>query len=108
MASKNTVNYPIQYVKVDTATSGDNTLLASVTGQKIYVYSGMIVAAGAMTTTLKDGTTTLTGAMTMATGTPLVFRPTVDDRPLWIISGNFVLNLSGATQVSGYFYCAQG
>lgn len=106
MASKNTINYPLQRIKVDT--TGTATLLAGVANQKIYVYSGMIVAAGAQTAQLKDTSTALTGAMTMAAGIQLPFDATVDDRPLWIISGDFVLTLTLAVQVSGFFYVAQG
>ena len=109
MASLNEINKPLQYVKVDTASSGANTLLAGVSGQKIFVYAGVLTAAGAVTATFKDGSTALTGAMSMATGTAVPFNPVPNNYTIFPpISGDFVMTLGGAVQVSGYFVCSQG
>ena len=56
--------------KIDTAASGDNTIVAAQAGRKIRVVNYVMVAAGAVTAQWKDGATALTGAMTMATGVP--------------------------------------
>lgn len=56
--------------KIDVATSGDNTIVAAAADRKIRVINYFIVAAGAVTVQWKDGSTALTGAMTMSTGVP--------------------------------------
>lgn len=58
----------VQYAVVDHAASGDNTLVAAVTGKKIRVVSFLLVAAGTVTTRFESGAsgTALTGQMTMA------------------------------------------
>lgn len=64
----------VQYAVVDTATSGDTTLVAAVTGKKIRVVSFLLVAAGTVTTRFESGAggTALTGQMTMAINTSIV------------------------------------
>jgi hypothetical protein len=64
----------VQYAVVDYAASGDNTLVAAVTGKKIRVVSLALVAAGTVTARLESGAggTALTGQMTMGVNTSIV------------------------------------
>lgn len=76
-------NYSVQAVKravIDAATSGDNTLVAAVTGKKIRVLSCILVMTGtAITIRFESGAsgTALTGQMqpTQGGGFVLPFNP---------------------------------
>ena len=57
------------YAKVDTAASGDTTIVSAVSGKKIRVVGYVLVAAGAVTVQWKDATATYSGAMSLITGT---------------------------------------
>jgi hypothetical protein len=89
---------------VSTALAIDNTIVAAPgVGKFIEVRGYNIVAAGAVNVTWKNGATAVTGAMTMATGTPNAYS--VDDNdPVFQLSDNaaLVLTLSGTVQVSGH------
>ena len=65
------VGSEIQYAKIDGAASGDNTLVAAVTGKRIRVLSLFLVAAGAVTVRFESGAggTALTGQMNVTTNT---------------------------------------
>lgn len=58
----------VKYAVIDHATSGDNTLVAAVTGKKIRVLSYVLVASGAVTVRFESGAsgTALTGQMSLA------------------------------------------
>lgn len=58
----------IKYAAIDAATSGDNTLVAAVTGKKIRVLSVYLVAAGAVTARFESGASgaALSGQMSLA------------------------------------------
>jgi hypothetical protein len=99
-------------LKVDTATSGANTLLTGVANQKFRVYGYLLVAAGAVTANVKSGSTSLTGAMSLITGTPLsAWSPVAEGQRnpvLETASGDdLVLTLGGAVQVSGHLLYEQ-
>jgi hypothetical protein len=88
---------------VNAAASGDNTIIAAPgAGKQIEVRGYHIAAAGAVTATWKSGSTALTGAMTMATGTPHDAYSWAD--PVFLLAANeaLVLTLGGAVQVSGH------
>lgn len=57
-----------QYVVIDEASSGDNTLVAAVTGKKIRVLGYVLVGAGNVTARFESGAggTALTGQMTLS------------------------------------------
>jgi hypothetical protein len=63
-------NKHVPYINlvVDHAVSGDNTLLAAVSGQRIIVHQVFLVAAGAVNVRFESGTggTALTGQMNFA------------------------------------------
>lgn len=96
-------------VKVDAASSGDNTLVAAVSGYKIRVLAYHLVAAGAVTAKFQSAAagTDLTGAMTMATGVPLTVPLEREGVIPDTVAGELLnLRLGGAVQVSGHItYC---
>ena len=57
----------IKYAKIDAASSGDNTLVAAVTGLKIRVLAAFMVSAGTVNVRFEDGAggTALTGQMNL-------------------------------------------
>lgn len=80
MASANSgLKQEIKYAVIDHATSGDNTLVAAVTGKKIRVLSYTLVAAAAVTVRFESGAsgTALTGQMSLAAngGVSCAFNP---------------------------------
>ena len=88
---------------IDTASSGNNTLIAAATGRRLVIHRVFLVPASSVTVKFRDGASTdLTGAMTLAA----LFRLDVEDNPWFTTSvGNaFVMNLGGAVQVSGAVY----
>lgn len=56
---------PLKRAVIDNATSGDNTIVAAVTGKKIRVHQVLVVAAGTVTLRWESGAggTALTGQM---------------------------------------------
>ncbi len=100
-------------VPISFSTAGLHEVVAGVNGVGVQVISYMLVAAGPVTVTFRGGTTTLTGAMTMAAGRPLKARArralARDEglpRDACLVHGDFgqALNLflGGSVQVSGY------
>lgn len=77
--SQSDPNGTVQYAKIDAATSGDNTLVAAVTGKKIRVLSLFLVSAGTVDTRFESGAsgTALTGQMSLVanTGYVLPYNP---------------------------------
>jgi hypothetical protein len=57
----------VKYAVIDEATSGNNTLVAAVTGKKIRVLNYVMVSGGTVTTRFESGAggTALSGQMTM-------------------------------------------
>jgi|SRR3990170_8460220 len=64
----------VQYAVIDHAVSGDNTLVAAVTGLKIRVLAFVLVAAGTVTARFESGAggTALSGQMSMAANTHII------------------------------------
>lgn len=94
--------------KIDTSSSGDNTLQAADTNRRIRVYSYVIVAGGTVSVKWKSGSTDLSGAMPLvANGGISAHSPGSAGAfvPLLQTAANeaLVLNLSGAVQVSGHY-----
>lgn len=89
---------------ISAASSGDNTLLAAVTGHKIRVHSYTLVAAGAVTAAFESaaGGTALTGDMSLITGVPLVVPFEREGHFETVVSELLNLELGGAVQVSGH------
>ena len=96
---------PVQRATVSVSSSGDNsaTIAAPGSGKKLVILSYFLVAAGAITVTLKGGATALTGAMPIAAnGSGIADRdPAIG---LFDLAENtaFVINLGSAVAVTGY------
>jgi hypothetical protein len=92
---------------VSGATSGNNTLVAAVTGKKIKVLSLVLVGAGAVNVRLESGAggTALTGVMSLtANGDLKIVFPITEPGYHWVetAAGSLLnMELSGAVQVSG-------
>ena len=92
---------------VSAASSGDNTLVAAVTGKKIKVLGLVLVGAGAVDVRLESGAggTALTGVMSLtANGDLKIVFPMSEPGYHWVeTAAGALLNLelSGAVQVSG-------
>lgn len=107
----NTLSNPVglSEMTINAATSGDNTIIPAQRNKVIKVYSMFFIAGGIVTATVKDGPTDLkTGPMTLPVAGANLF---LDFRvqPWWTLTaGNaFILNLSGAIQLSGTIYYTQ-
>jgi hypothetical protein len=102
-SSQNTVYNPKRAV-IDHAASGDNTLVAAVTGKRIRVLSLFLIASSGVTVRFESGASgaALTGQMVLSAagdGVVLPFNPAG-----WFeTAANTLLNLelSGATSVDG-------
>jgi hypothetical protein len=93
---------------INAAGVGDNTLVAAVALQTVRVFRLFLVAAAAVVIKFKDGAgTDLTGPISLGAGGGIVLD--FDGEPWFKTSaGNaFILNLSGAVQVSGRIYYQQ-
>ncbi len=79
-------------------------MIAAVSGKTIRIYKMFLWWGGTVTVTLKDGASTrnLTGALAGEARTRFILDG-LDQRPWFTLTqGNaFIINLSGATQVSG-------
>ncbi len=91
---------------VSAASSGDNTLIAAVSGKQIAVYGLDVSMASVTTFQLKCGSTAVTGAMTMNAYSKgiLLTAPAY-----WVCPVNtaLVATLGGAVQMSGTVWYTQ-
>jgi len=91
------------FAKIDTATSGDQTVISADASKKIKVVSYIIVNTLAQSLTWKSASTALSGAMAAAT---LGVIAIAGAPSAWImqtaVNEALVLNLSASTQVSGH------
>lgn len=95
--------YQIQRAAIDAASSGDNTLVAAVSGQKIRIVSMFLIASGTVTVTLEDGAggSALSGPIDLTSQTGFVL-PESEHGWMETSAGTLLnLSLSDAIQVSG-------
>jgi hypothetical protein len=100
----------IRRAPISVATSGDNLILAGVTGQKIKVLGMMLVANGDVNVLIKSATTNLTGSIPLASKGNGFVLPQNFLGYHWlegIDAGSLILNLSAAIAVTGFFLYAQ-
>lgn len=95
----------VKYAVVDAATSGNNTIVAAVTGKKIRLLAGLLTMSGtAVTIRWESGAdgTALTGQMTPAQGQSLVY-PYCQHGHFETAAGALLnLELGGAQSVDGH------
>lgn len=95
---------PVKYAAISGAASGDNTLVAAVSGKRIRVLSYQLVAANTVAIRFESGAggTALSGVMTAAVSVPITgqFNPVGH----FETAAGALLNmeLGGAVQVSGH------
>jgi len=99
----------LKYAAISASSSGDNTIVAAVTGQKIVLVSYVVVAAGDVSVTWKSGaSTSLSGAMALAANGGAApgagpLTPAGVAGLLETAGGEaLVLNLSAAVSVGGH------
>lgn len=90
---------------IDNATSGDNTLIAAVTGKKIRVKSLFLIAADAVTIRFESGAagTALTGQMVVAASGGFVLPYNGNGWFITAASALLNLELSGNVSADGAF-----
>lgn len=93
----------IKYAAIDAASSGNNTLVAAVTGKKIRILAVFMIAAGTATARFEsaaDGTA-LSGQMTLAVNTGFCLPYSPDGWGETVVSELLNLELSAAVSVDG-------
>jgi len=99
LESKNAV----KYAAIDAATSGDNEIVAAVSGKRIRVISCFMIAAGAVNVRFESGAggTALTGQMNLTTNSGFTLN---ENNSGWLETASGAalnLELSGAVSVDG-------
>lgn len=99
----------LKYAAISASASGDNTIVAASTGQKIVLVSYVVIAAGDVSITWKSGAATnLSGAMALAANGGAApgagpLAPSGVAGMMETESGQaLVLNLSAAVSVGGH------
>ncbi len=88
------------FAPIDTASSGDNTIVTGVAGSKIVVYSIFLICGADLTIIWKSASTVLLGGAAVAERggyhieSDFAVTETADGE-------NLIVNLSGASQVGG-------
>ena len=106
------LNDGIQSIVVNIAALGDNTIVAGVATQKVYVFALWLWSNGIVTATIKNGAgTNLTGGMALVAQSNPRFDILQPNNEPWFITtaGNgLLINLGAAIQVSGCMLYKQG
>jgi hypothetical protein len=100
----------IKRAPISVAASGDNPVIAGVTGQKVKVLGMTLVANGDVNVLIKSGTTNLSGSIPMASKGNGFVLPQNFVGYHWlegVDAGNLVINLSAAIAVTGFLLYAQ-
>lgn len=92
---------------INTNSTGDVTLISGVASKTIRVHKLFFVVDGTTNITFKNGSTAVTGAMSLTANGSFVLD--FDGEPWFLTSpGNaFALNQSGTAQISGRIYYTQ-
>lgn len=98
-----TISKSLKTALIDHGASGDNTIVAAVTGKRIKVYAVLLVVSGAVNCRWKRATTNITGDMNFGgkgEGYAMAVRPSA-----FIMATGageaLILNLSAAVAVDG-------
>lgn len=94
--------------KIDSAAGGDVALITATALQVGRLYRLLVVASADCTLIFKDGSTALTGAITVKAGSGFILD--FDGEPWFTTTVNTALNLtvSAAVQISGIAYFTKG
>jgi hypothetical protein len=94
-------------VAVDTASSGDNQIVAAAAGKQWRILRGWLRAASAVNVRWKDGSGNLSGLIPIGAGERISFGHDAQPGDFWasdVENSALILNLSGAVQVYGELY----
>lgn len=95
-----------QRAVIDITSTGDSVIVAGSPGYRLHIHQLSLWNVAAQTITLKDSgdILPLQGALTDFPATSGYVLPDQGEEPHFILTdgGNFVINLSGSTQVSGF------
>jgi hypothetical protein len=93
----------IKFAPISASTSGDNVIVAAVTGKKIKVISVVLVASGVVSVTWKSATTNLSGAMPLVANSGFSLPTSPNINYFETAVGEVLnLNLSSAVLVAGH------
>lgn len=90
---------------INASASGDNTIIAAVTGRAINVWKLLFTTAAAVNVTMKAGaSTSLSGALVFSGNGSIFFA--YDGSPYYYVPPGtaFIINLSGAVGIAGTVY----
>ena len=93
------------FAAINAASSGNNEIVAAVSGKKIKVVSYLIVAAGTVTATWKSASTALSGAIPLVANSGAAAAPDGEYGGHWLETARgeaLNLVLSGAIAVTGH------
>lgn len=94
----------LSYAAISASSSGDNTIVAAVSGRRIYVHNYLLIATADVIVTWKSGATSISGPMSIAAQGG-VSADGVGPSNTWLRTAAgeaLILSLSGAFQVSGH------
>ena len=96
----------LYFDKIDISASGDSasTVIAAVTGKRIIIVGGLIIATASITLNFEDGNgLDFTGAITLGTDAKgFGIAPDPDGQFITAAGQGFVVNYNGTAQVSGW------
>lgn len=95
---------------INFSSSGDNTVIALNSTLPIHVYGILFTVGGATNITFKAGSTSLSGALVFTgNGSSMTIQINMDEPYFSCAPGSaFIMNSSGAVQVSGTVYYTNG
>jgi len=103
-----TLQSPFLLAVINFAASGNNTVVAGVPANRIFIYRVTLMVATATAITFQDGAAAMTGAFPFAASEGMVLDYTFSGMPAWFKPGGltpgnpFIINNSNAVQVSGH------
>lgn len=95
----------LRKANIDTATSGDNTVIDAPATGYIVIDFITLLPTTAVTVQMKDGSTVYGGPLPLDAKQPFTFENAIhsDQGVITLSPGNaFVINLSGAVQIGGF------
>lgn len=94
----------VKHAVIDSATSGDNELVAAVSGKKIVVLQLLLISAGSMTVRFESGAggTALTGQMNVVQGSGFRLEYSPIGHFATVAGESLNMELSSAVSADGY------
>lgn len=89
---------------IDFSNTGDNAVVSGSANQTIRVFRLFFVSSDATIITLKNGSTALTGAMTLSAGGAFVLDYQCEPWFRTTAGNGFIISQTGTAQISGRIY----